>query len=411
MLTRDQSVVTYESGLAIPDRLKRSTHRAYIILAQQMLRVYENGVGRTRRELHQSVSRVLQNQPDCPPRRVAAFCKLLDESATYIKDQRGSAAKLRQMVFRTAAPLHPLVTEADAWFEHEHMAAKLRIAEQLGMSWPDIERNLFSDVIEFHTLQEFSGYASAEDLLARYNVAQTQAALYDAVRLRVWAQQDFKLILRYAKLARLMHTIRRINPATYCFDFDGPTSVMTSSRRYGVNMAKFLPGLLSCRGWRLVAELRPPRWRGRVTLKLDSSDGLKSPVSAANNFDSDLEREFSAKWGDQPRNGWTLKNEADILHVDQKVFIPDFTLVHTSGQRVLLELVGFWTPEYIAQKLDTLKRFSQHPILLAVAESTTKNFSHLSGSETRCIIPFKRRLSVTAVTDCLMNSSQRLPAE
>ncbi len=409
MLTRDQALATYDRGVAYPDRLKRSTHRAYLSLAERMLHIYQNGVGLTRRELHQRVGRVLQNQPDCPPRRVAAFCKLLDEGSTYNKDQHGRAAKLRQQVFRAAAPLHPLVIETDTWFEHEHLAAKQRIAEQLDMPWPDIERILFSDVIEFHTLREFSGYAAPVELLARYNVAQTQAALYDAVRLRVWAQRDFKLILRYAKLARLMHSIRRTGPSTYCFDFDGPASILTNSRRYGVNMAKFLPGLLSCQGWRLQAELRPPRWHGRVTLTVDASDGLTSTAAAATDFDSDLEREFSAKWGDQPRDGWTLVNEAEVLHAGQKVFIPDFSLVHASGQRVLLELVGFWTPEYISQKLSTLQEFSQHPMLLAIAESTTANFEQLTSCHATRIIPFKRRLKVAAITDCLANLSSGEP--
>ena len=101
--------------------------------------------------------------------------------------------------------------------------------------------------MQFHRLKEFEGYASADELLARYNVAQCQAVLYDAVSMVVWAKEDFKLILRYAKLARLMHTIQRRSDGTYLISLDGPTSVLREIRRYGISFAKFLPALLGCR--------------------------------------------------------------------------------------------------------------------------------------------------------------------
>jgi predicted nuclease of restriction endonuclease-like RecB superfamily len=71
--------------------------------------------------------------------------------------------------------------------------------------------------------------------------AQVQVALFDALQLTVWAMQDFKTILRYAKLARLLHTIRRERGGCYVIRFDRPASVLRSTRRYGIAMAKFLP--------------------------------------------------------------------------------------------------------------------------------------------------------------------------
>ena len=64
----------------------------------------------------------------------------------------------------------------------------------------------------------------------------------------VWASDDFKTILRYAKLARLMHTIVRTGEGRYRFRFDGPASVLRHTRRYGAAMARFLPALIACRG-------------------------------------------------------------------------------------------------------------------------------------------------------------------
>lgn len=368
MLTRELAIADYDGGRVLPDRLTRGRDAAYLGYAEQMLTVYRNGVGRTRRDLHRDVHAVLADKPDCPMRRIEAFCKLLDDTSEFDRDRRGKARELRRQVFRLAGPLHPLVSSVDRLFEHQEAKAKRQIAAQLGRTWDEIDAGLFADVIEFHRLQRFDGYADAAALLARYNVAQTQAALFDASEMTVWATADFKTILRYAKLARLMHTIRR-NGDGYVIRFDGPASVLRETRRYGAAMARFLPALLACRGWRMHAVLRPKNRAWLARLEISPADGLTSHLPPPDEFDSDLEAAFAEKWGDQPREGWTLHREAEVLHVGQHVFVPDFVFQHTDGRRVILELIGFWTPEYLQTKLETLARFADQPVLLAVADS------------------------------------------
>jgi len=184
-------------------------------------------------------------------------------------------------------------------------------------------------------------------LLSRYNVAQTQAVLFDAVSLFVWAREDFKSILRYAKLARLMHTIERKPDGTYLIKLDGPVSVLKQTRRYGVAFAKFLPALLSCSGWKLKAIIQHRRssWQNQFCLTPD--DGLTSNVKPAELFDSSLEENFASKWGHQPREGWRLVREGEVLFKNQKVFIQEFLFIYDSGQRALMVVDGFWTPEYL----------------------------------------------------------------
>ena len=86
-------------------------------------------------------------------------------------------------------------------------------------------------------------------------------------------------------------------------------------------------------------------------------------------FDSRVEENFFEKWGSTPRQGWTLIREGDILWQGQKVFLPDFVLRHEDGRRVLLEIVGFWTPQYLKAKAETLRLFKDHHILLLVDRS------------------------------------------
>ena len=397
MLTKELAIAEYRDGRVLPDRLTRKSHRQYLDYAQRMLHVYQTGVGRTRRELHRAVWTILAEEDDCPARRVGAFCKLLDDAGTYQADARGRAAKLRREIFRMAAKKHPLVRKADRLFETAETEVKAQIADRLGRPWGEIDRDLFADVIEFHRLAEFQGYPDAVALLARYNVAQVQTALFSAVSMTVWAEDDFKIILRYAKLARLMHTILRRGDGRYFFRFDGPASVLRQTRRYGVAMARFLPALIACRDWRLHAVVRTRRAGWNVSLDLSSRDGLTSHLPPPEDFDSSVEEAFATRWGEEKRDGWTLIREGEVLHHGQKVFVPDFVLQHDDGRTILLEIVGFWTPEYLQAKVQTLDEFRDQPILLAVAAAAKDELSELSTE----IIPFKSALLIKDVLNRL----------
>ena len=136
-----------------------------------------------------------------------------------------------------------------------------------------------------------------------------------------------------------------------------------------------------------------------LRIQLSSEDGLRSHLPADAEFDSAVEADFAAKWGDEPREGWRLKREAEILHAGQKTFIPDFVLEHTSGRRVLLEIVGFWTPEYLERRVTTLEIFRNVPILLAVQEAHLSRIA--DAAHARQLIAFRRTLQVQQVLEGL----------
>ncbi len=397
MLTRALAIADYDHGHVYPDRLTRHKHARYVRHAERMLKIYRSGIGRTRQELHRAVHEVFAREPDCPVRRIDAFAKLLDDVSRYEHDRRGEAAGLRKTVFRLAAAAHPLVRCPDRQFPHEEAEAKAKIAAQLGRSWNDIDRELFADIREFHRLESFGGYADGLSLLARYNVAQVQAAMFDAASLTVWADQDFKVLLRYAKLAGLMHTIRSTGSGRYEFRFDGPASVLRVTRRYGVAMAKFLPALIACRGWRMHAVVHTRRRGWNVGLDLSPEDGLTSHLPAPEEFDSRVEEDFARAWGSEKRDGWMLIREGEVLHRGQKVFVPDFAFRHDDGRSVLLEIVGFWTPEYLEAKAKTLRTFSGHRILLAVGASAGKQRSDWPAEAIR----YRNRLHIEDVLERL----------
>ncbi len=405
MLTSELSIVAYDRGRAHPDRLVRGAHGHYVAYAGEMLSAYRQGVGRTRRELHRAVEEVLAEEPECESRRIGAFAKLLDDRSVYDADRKGRAAALRLRVFGLAAPLHPLVRTPDRLFERAEAEVKAGIARELGRPWEAIEGELYADVLSNQRLREFPGYAGPEELLSRYNVAQAQACLYRAERMEIAARGDFKTILRYAKLARLLHEISRVGPSEVRVSLAGPAAVLWETRRYGVALARFLPALLACRGWRMEAALRDP-WGGRARLLLSDEDGLRSHLPPPEEFDSAVEEGFARRFGAE-REGWRLFREAEILHEGQTAFVPDFVFRHEGGAEVLFEIVGFWTPEYLARKREVLRRFRGRRILLAVSAGCVRKGAAIPEG----VVVYKSALKVEPVLAALERArSGRGPA-
>jgi hypothetical protein len=335
-----------------------------------MTAVYEQGIGRTRSELHRQIRDILVALPSCPPKRVDAFCKLLDERCEYVTDSKGTSAKLRRQVFRLASPYQPITIEHRGKTGTLEAEAKSKIAAVLGRPWQEIAEQMFLDLPENHRLKAFRSFEDPIGLLARYNVAQTQVVFYDAIKMEIRARDDLKEIIRFAKLARLMHRIIQESDS-YLIQLDGPASLLQRTSRYGVAMARFVPGLLSCKGWTASASIKRSRW-GELSFRLDDKCGLQSEVVPAEEFDSKLEEDFYREWGEQDNRDWQLQRETRILHSGQQVFIPDFEAIHKSGARVLIEIVGFWTPEYLSHKMHVLEQFKDQSIVLLVQSKASK---------------------------------------
>ncbi len=66
-------------------------------------------------------------------------------------------------------------------------------------------------------------------------------------------------------------------------------------------------------------------------------------------FDSAIEKEFYQLGF----KGWVVKREPAVLQAGEYAFIPDFSL-ERNGTRIYVEIVGFWTPEYLRHKIQKL---------------------------------------------------------
>jgi predicted nuclease of restriction endonuclease-like RecB superfamily len=398
MLRSEHSIVRYDfhKRQVHPDRLRRGRDDHYLSAAKILIRLYRDGLGKSRQAIHRDVEATLSRLPDCPPRRIAAFCKLLDDRAEFDGDKKAAVA-LRREVFLLAAEMHPIVETAEGIFEQTIEKARSAVSESLGMPWNQIDARLFRDVIELQTLKSFDASIQPADLLSIYNVAQTQAALYRATRVRIDAFADFQTVLQHAKLAGLMHVITRIegDRPGYRIDLDGPQSGLRETARYGVRFAAMLPKLLACRHWRLRAQIAGPTGQ-RFQLDLSPADRLRSLLESTAEFDSELEREIFETWNKSPVEGWTMERESELLHCGQTVLTPDFALRHRStDQTIHVEVVGYWTPEYLEEKCRRLRTFIEAEplcewLLIFPKRGSASRREKFSGLAVTCI-EFDRR--------------------
>jgi hypothetical protein len=227
---------------------------------------------------------------------------------------------------------------------------------ELGIPREDVERLLYADLPGERILARVP-QLDGNRLLSRYNLELARAVLLDAERITLTARGGWRGIFRAVKLARLMYTVERHGRA-YRLVVTGPaSSFVTRTTRYGVRFARLVPALARAPGWTLTADVRdgdglvPFRVRGRPRSKTRPSVGA---TARRPTYDSAWERslagELRARFRANPGE-WTLHREVSPVALGEEVFLPDFTLRHADGREALVEVVGFWTPEYLAEKL------------------------------------------------------------
>jgi len=189
----------------------------------------------------------------------------------------------------------------------------------------------------------------------------------------------------------------------YHVTLSGPLSDFVETDRYGIAFAEFLPAVLLGERWNMLARVKPsyPRpTRERATsfiaedaqliYQLDQTCGLQSHYRKGREYDSTLERTFASEFSDfeekfgSERGKWRLKREDQVLVLDGSVMIPDFLLVHTQDEqrRILVELVGFWSPRYLKTKIAKVQAAQCPNLLLLVYENlkvTREDFGTLPG--------------------------------
>ena len=409
MLRSEHVIARLSRGRLVPHRLSKDDPQA-LEVAEELCELYAHHVGGQRSRLEEELAvREEELGPRLDPRRgfriVRALSKLLEERATWSSPTTADPYTIRTRIFELAAALpEPPAVEPGLLGTPTRADVLSRVATETGIQKSDAI--MYADRQGAQLLEGFEK-PSAEELIARYNVAQVQGVLYAARELVVDLEEgvDARLVFHYVKLLGLVYALEPIARG-YRLRLDGPLSIFGATRKYGLRLAKFLPGLLLTSPWKLSATVE---WKGRdTTLELDSETScLKSHyLGPREEHEADPVREAFVRAWERAKDtgGWELEAGAGVLSFPEKkvALVPDFTLKR-AGERAHMEVLGFWSERNLVERVALLReaRKRGHRVLVAVSEKLGESPEALSEAVEGGVIPFKDRLAPKAVLAAL----------
>lgn len=265
------------------------------------------------------------------------------------------------------------------------------VARGMGIGAAELEDAMWNDSEERMLVRRFRP-VEAPELAVLYNRSLAQTLLFRcaSMEVRLRGGAHWKRVLREVKRRRLMYVLKpALGPGgepraeVASCTVEGPTSLFRMTDRYGTAMARILPAVMAAPGWEV---------SGTIVRRTDDSEGprlyrfalsdkahgalLRMPGGAGDAggedratapYDSSVEERFAASFESHfaPRDagapadaarplaadhlGWRLVREPDPLIAAGRAMIPDFAF-ERFGRRVYLEIVGFWTREYLRKK-------------------------------------------------------------
>ncbi|HET7325074.1 MAG TPA: DUF790 family protein [Halococcus sp.] len=402
MLTKDLLRVSRAGGGYHPQFSTREDRS----LAARVIEIYRGHVGESRAELDDSLAEIEREADDF--KLVRGFAKLIDREATFETRAAIEPERARRAIF-SAAESVGIVTES------ERGQALSQVANQFGSTPAALEQSLYADLDERQVLTSLDTRWGPEDLCAQYDLSLAQTVLFDATEIRVRSSAPRALVSAVKRL-RLMYEIRNTGER----DADsalsereviitGPDNLFRRTRRYGTRFARLLRSVAKAGEWHLTATIDDHGTERELRLTHENLEVPGTDPVVEVSYDSAVETDFATRFSSLDLD-WTLVREPEPLETGARVMIPDFAFEWQYGNfRVYFEIMGFWTPEYVAKKLDQIDTLEDVELLVAVDDSLGVG-EEIEARDARAI-PYSNSVRLKDVRDALREYENRLNEE
>ncbi len=335
----------------------------WLSIAAKVIETYRQNRGFRRANLNEALGKIERKVKD--PIVLRGLARLLEERTTFILHSLVNSEEVRKRLFEKAAHF-PVVK----WQSEKAFNILKETAIEFDVTSKDIEDAIFADLPSNELLIEFHP-TSPQALIDRYNLAQIQGLLYSSVALVCEVEGNLRKVFTHLRMLRLMYQMERLAPGRYRIHLDGPVSLLRGTKRYGVRLANLLPAILLAKDYRIAAtiEMKGEKTQFYVSPLLK----LKSHYTPNPIFDSHVEERFFNRFRDFFKD-WEIEREGEVFDLGGEVMIPDFTFRHSGGRVAFLEIVGFWTEEYLEKKMAKLKKITDKNFLVAVSSRWNKKF-------------------------------------
>ncbi len=272
----------------------------------------------------------------------------------------------------------PIINEEDRQKTLKAVSNSLKI---------DAERFMYADLDSEKIISSIED-VSPEKLLKEYNLSLLQTLLFKCYKIRIQVEDNWKEIARRIKWLGLMYLAYE-NPTS--IEIMGPATLLKLTEKYGRNIAILLPYILSSKNWKIEAEVVIGKNKKRIyKLELSNFRFIENNTKKyEKEFDSSIEEKFYNDFKNSIKD-WAIIREPEALVANKHLFIPDFKV--TKGNlSVYIEIVGFWTKNYIREKISKLRNIKVPILVILNSELSKEDFQDFQ------VIKFKGKVNIAEV--------------
>jgi hypothetical protein len=313
----------------------------------------------------------------------------------YHKRRAALAVLLRLWKGEPEAAVPPEQARAALFCAHAAQATRAEAvaaaAAALGVPAASLEGSLFADLPGERLVRAPQTIPSPQDVALRANQLVVKSLLFHARRVRIKAEGAIRPLVRQAKLRGLLCTVTAEREPI--LDLSGPFTVFRHTLLYGRALGELVAFLPHCAHFKLRADCV---LRGEdLVLDVQTGDPI-FPAEAAKPYDSKLEERFARDLR-KVAPDWDLVREPEPVPIGGTIVFPDFLLRHRlcPERSFLVEIMGFWSADYVARKLALVRQARLANLLLCVDETRACADGELP-AEAR-VVRFRRRIDPLAV--------------
>lgn len=357
---------------------------------RSLLEEYERFEGRPRRELDQRLREPLPGSGPAMPARYVT--QVLDRAFGARVEAAVPPVRARAVVFgeaaRTARPAADVLAE---------------LARELSIDAADLEHALFADVPGERRVTAPGQPLCVADVALRANLAMVQRMLRRSTAVWIQADGSLRSVVRHAKLRGLICTVTPQRLRHSVLAISGPLRLFRRTVVYGRALGELVPFLGRCGPYQLDGEVVLGGEERRFVVRAGDPIAALPPPRP---YDSRLEERFAREFR-KAAPQYDVVREPEAIRAGDTLIFPDFALAHREDprRRWLVEVIGFWTPEYLARKLAQLRAARIANLIVCIDQE--RNCGEQDLLPAAAVVRFRRRIDPADVLRAIEGLVQR----
>lgn len=389
-------VVYKRQGEIQPRYAKLSSENLKI--AEQLIEMYKSHVGEKKKVFTAFIGELEKQGYEY--RFIRALSLLLDRRSQFVCNSKVNPYDLRKKIFQ--------ITEIQGLPTTSKKRQQLMeiISAETSLTTEDVDEQMYADLDTELVLKKFDA-PTALELLQQYNLSLTQTLLFDCSELSFKASGNWQKLFYTVKKLGLIYEV--FQGEEVYVKIDGPSSVFKLTKRYGINIAKLLPVIINNQEWTINAKIMWKYTNELCTFKIESTkhgslfhmSNLQSVI-----YDSSTEESFANQFR-AVNSGWLLKREPEPVLAGNQVIIPDFSL-ERAGLKIYLEIMGFWTEDYLRRKAEKLKQINVKMIVVVQENLACEKLVSLEKRPQLHFIYYRDKIPLAAILRYLQKAFEEV---